>query len=287
MRLDKNQQLRLDDVDDEYKAFLDKFKPKKTTDDCYTPENVYNAVLDWVVMEYGIDRSNVVRPFWPGGDYERFDYPEGCTVVDNPPFSIISKICRTYIEHGVKFFLFAPYLTNFSSQNNGLCHVILDIDILYENGATVNTAFLTNLEPGCEMRTAPTLREMLYSADRANRKKQKRELPKYRYPLEVVTSTMLGYLSKYGIDFRVGSADCHFIRQLESQKSTGKGLFGSGYLISRKAAAEKAAAEKAAAEKAAAEKAAAEKAAAEKAAAHVWELSATENAIIDSLGGEG
>ena len=263
--MQKNQQMRLDDVSEEYKAFIDKFKPKKTTDDCYTPENVYNAVLDWVAVEYGINKASVVRPFWPGGDYERFDYPDGCTVVDNPPFSIISKICRDYQENGIKFFLFAPYLTNFSSQTRGITHVILDIDILYENGATVNTSFLTNLDE-YEVRTAPTLREMIYKADRANRDTAKRNLSKYRYPVEVLTATMVGYLSKYGIDFRIKSKDCRFIRQLESQKSAKKALFGSGYLLSRKAAAEKAAAEKA--------------------AAHVWELSDAEQQIIDSLGDE-
>ena len=35
----------------QYTAFVDKFKPKLTTDDCYTPENVYDAVADWVAME--------------------------------------------------------------------------------------------------------------------------------------------------------------------------------------------------------------------------------------------
>ena len=259
----KNQQLSFSDVNDEYKRFVDKFKPKKTTDDCYTPDNVYNAVLDWVVHEYGIDRSKVVRPFWPGGDYERYDYPEGCTVVDNPPFSIISKICRDYQENGIKFFLFAPYLTNFSCQTRGTTHIITDIDVLYENGATVNTAFLTNLDE-YEIRTAPSLREVIFKADRKNRRDAKRELPKYSYPAEVVTATMIGYLSKYGIDFRLKPDECHFIRQLESQKPSGKTLFGSGYLISHKAAAEKAAAEKA--------------------AAHVWELSDSERQIIDRLG---
>jgi len=31
------------DASPEYAAFLDKFKPKKTTDDCYTPAPVYAA----------------------------------------------------------------------------------------------------------------------------------------------------------------------------------------------------------------------------------------------------
>lgn len=79
-------------VMDGYTDFVEKFKPKKTTDDCYTPELVYDAVAEWVAKEYGLDRECFVRPFWPGADYERESYPEGCVVVDNPPFSILSKI---------------------------------------------------------------------------------------------------------------------------------------------------------------------------------------------------
>ena len=57
-----------------------------------------------------------MRPFWPGGDYQRENYPAGCVVVDNPPFSILSQICRFYNAHGVKYFLFAPALTLFSNR---------------------------------------------------------------------------------------------------------------------------------------------------------------------------
>lgn len=78
------------EVSEEYKAFEEKFKPRKTTDDCYTPELVYDAVRDYVCSRYQIDRAAIVRPFWPGGDYERAEYPAGCCVLDNPPFSILA-----------------------------------------------------------------------------------------------------------------------------------------------------------------------------------------------------
>ena len=266
MKIDK--QLTLADIDQEYAAFVEKFKPKKTTDDCYTPPNVYEAVLSWTVKEYGVDPEKVVRPFWPGGDFEKFDYPEGCVVVDNPPFSILSKICKTYMRHGIKFFLFAPYLTNFSTRAAGMCHVITDADVTYENGAIVNTAFVTNLDT-MEIRTAPDLRELITREDEKNRREGKRVLPKYEYPDEVATSSMLGYLSKYGIRFAVAPEDCYFVRGLDDQKRMKKSIFGGGYLLSEKAAEEKAAAEKAAAEKAAAEK---------------WKLSDRELEIIRSLG---
>ena len=39
----------------EYKQFVEKFKPKKTTDDCYTPGYIYDALLKWVVNSLSTD----------------------------------------------------------------------------------------------------------------------------------------------------------------------------------------------------------------------------------------
>lgn len=33
---------------DDYDSFIEKFEPKKTTDDCYTPKDVYTTILDYV-----------------------------------------------------------------------------------------------------------------------------------------------------------------------------------------------------------------------------------------------
>ena len=77
----------------DYDGFVEKFKPKKTIDDCYTPPEVYDIVLKHVREKYNIaDDVPIVRPFYPGGDYENYDYPEGCVVVDNPPFSIFATL---------------------------------------------------------------------------------------------------------------------------------------------------------------------------------------------------
>ena len=64
-----------------YDEFVEKFKPKKTTDDCYTPENVYTAIAEWVAQKYQIDIKTFTRPFYPGGDYIKHDY-SGKVVVD-------------------------------------------------------------------------------------------------------------------------------------------------------------------------------------------------------------
>ena len=107
----------------QYTAFVDKFKPKLTTDDCYTPENVYDAVADWVAMEYCLNRADFVRPFWPGADYTSTPYPQGCTVVDNPPFSILANVCTWYVKNGVPFFLFGPALTICSARTVDVTYI--------------------------------------------------------------------------------------------------------------------------------------------------------------------
>jgi hypothetical protein len=259
---------------EEYNEFLDKFEQAKTTDDCYTPDGVYDAVAEWVAKEYKLDKSKFMRPFYPGGDYQNERYSKGCVVVDNPPFSILSEILRWYCERDIKFFLFAPTLTLFGSGRDcDVCYIPITAAVTYENGAVVNTSFITNLDDA-KVRAVPELHETVEKAADEFRKELKRELPKYSYPNEVITASGVGQFSKYGVPFKVAPEECERISALDAQKEAGKAIYGCGFLIS----------EKAAAEKAAAEKAAAEKAAAEKAAATVWQLSDREKQIVKSLG---
>ena len=159
-----------------YEQFVDKFKPKKTTDDCYTPAAVMDVVNDYVERRYNVSRETFVRPFWPGGDYESEDYT-GKIVVDNPPFSILAKILRFYQEHGVPFFLFCNGLTGiYHAKNTGITFVAVGADIEYENGAKVRTAFLTNMEPETAARTDVELTRAL-RALRVDKRKPKTELP--------------------------------------------------------------------------------------------------------------
>ena len=270
----------LSDDDEEYQEFLKKFEAKKTTDDCYTPDNIYDAVRDWVAEKYKIGNAAIVRPFYPGGDYKSEEYPSGCVVIDNPPFSIISEICEWYVRKKIRFFLFAPTLTLLGIMRGAANYVACGCSVVYENGASVNTSFVTNMGDN-KIVAAADLREILDGENKKNLKKLHREMPKYSYPDEVLTATMLCYMAAHGMSLEIGGSDVHFIRALDAQKASGKGLFGSGFLLSEKAAAEKAAAEKAAAEKAAAEKAAAEKVNTE-----IWELSEREWKIVRGLGND-
>ena len=268
----------IDEGDEEYQAFLDKFVPKKTTDDCYTPDLVYEAVAQWVANEYHVAPRHFVRPFYPGGDYQREQYLPDAIVVDNPPFSILSEIIKFYVEKGIRFFLFGPTLTLFSSSSSSLVTAIpTAATVVYENGASVNTSFITNLEdPSIRLRSAPTLYRAVTAAVEETLRAKRVELPKYAYPDNVVTSAFVARLSRYGIDFSVSRAESVSIDALDAQKEQGRAIYGKGYLVSERAAAERAAAERAAAERAAVERAAAIR----------FALSPREMEIVRSLGKE-
>ena len=252
---------------EDYEGFVEKFKPKRTTDDCYTPDEIYEVVAEWVAEKYGVRRSDMVRPFWPGGDYESFDYPVGCCVVDNPPFSILACIKRFYVDRGVRFFLFAPSLTCFSGKMTcELTHVICDAKITYENGAVVPTSFVTNMGGDVVAESEPELSDRINEANDRRLKQKAKSLPKYEYPDEVLTAAKLQWMARHHTRLVVRRGDCCRISKLDANP---RGIFGGGLLLSERAAAERAAAERAAAERAAATR---------------WQLSERERGIVSMMG---
>ncbi len=252
---------------EDYEGFTEKFKPKKTTDDCSTPEPVYAAVLDFVRTLPGTEGRAVCRPFWPGRDYTQYPYPENCIVVDNPPFSIYAQIVRWYLSRGIDFFLFGPQLTLFV-RNADVTYLVTNAQITYENGAVVNTSFITNLTPGIRIWRNPRLRAAIEAVA-----PPPKLMAKNTYPDELVTSATLGKIIARNVELIVPSDECEYIANLDGLARAGKSLYGGGYLLSRRAAAERAAAERAAAERAAAEAR----------MGTVVELSAAERAIVDRL----
>jgi hypothetical protein len=187
------------DGNDEYNEFLEKFEVKKTTDDCYTPDIVYNAVAEWVEKEYGLNKKDFVRPFKPNGDYQREKYKSTDIVVDNPPFSILAEIVKWYTDNNIRFFLFGPTNTIFSSSvSANACTLPCGGEITYENGAVVPTSFITNLEDN-RIRVAPELYQVIDEANTKNQAQFKRSLPKYKYPNEVITAAMCRYMCTHGV----------------------------------------------------------------------------------------
>ncbi len=230
-----------DTKDAEYFDFVEKFKPKKTTDDCYTPDNIYEAVRDWAVAKYSLQGRPVVRPFWPGGNYENMaQYSPGCVVIDNPPFSILGNIEKFYLREKIDFFLFAPALAMFKPLD-GINYICASCGMTYLNGAKVLTSFVTNLGEYL-VESAPDLCAKIKAINAQNEKIGKKEVRKLEIPLDFVTAARVGYYSIHGIDYKLRREDAAFVRKSDR----GGGLFGSAFLITERAAIERAAIERAA-----------------------------------------
>ena len=217
-----------------YEEFVKKFEVKKTTDDCYTPPEVYEKIKQWAVNKYKLDGRPIVRPFYPGGDYEHFEYPENCVVIDNQPFSISTKIIDFYLERGIDFFIFAPALTAFFSlkkEKNAerLTVIATNVDIVYENGAIVSTDFWTNLDPDLMVTTAPDLAKAIKVANKRPSKAKKKRI----WPKQVINSAMIRTISDRA--FAIKRDEAVGIKSIGNpgEKTS---IYGGGLLMSDKAA---------------------------------------------------
>ena len=217
----------------DYDGFVEKFKPKLTTDDCYTPPQIYEIIKNWAVERYGLQGRTILRPFKPGGDYEAEEYPEGCVVIDNPPFSILRKIKDFYIANHVDFVLFAPTLTLFSSTDNKVNYVQVNAPIRYHNGAVVNTSLVTNLGDNL-IETAPDLRRKIMEAQQKSSIKANTSVKKYVYPEHVISSALLDKYVKHVQPFVLKRSEAYFVKTLDSQRATKKGIYGGGISLAAK-----------------------------------------------------
>ena len=263
-----SEKIQIDGNSPEYDAFVEKFKAKHSSDDTFTPKNIYETVRDWSVRRYGIKPGTpIVRPFWPGGDYTKADYPPGCVVIDNPPFSIVKKIVDWYNSYNIRFFIFAPGMSSLSHARDGMTTFIsCGNTITFENGASVCVGFLTNMDRDVVCRTAPDLHDQLKAANDENVKYLKKKVTKYLYPKELLTSGRLNFLAINHTPFSISRNRSFHIRKLDC----GTSLFGSFLIADGDALL-------------AAERTAADRAAAGRAPVHKIELSDREKKIIQSL----
>lgn len=201
-----------------YNEFVNKFKPKLTTDDCYTPPKIYSVVLEWVKKYYGVNEK-IIRPFNPNDDYKKYDY-SNAVVVDNPPFSILAEIIDYYLDNNIKFFLFAPGLTcfNYLAKNRKVCILPIDVSITYENGARVNTGFITNLE-----NNAININTELYKLIKNCKEDKLRRKVNHSY--DYICIGNCNKLAKRGIDLKIKSFK-EFVCKRDNCK-----IFGGGVLL--------------------------------------------------------
>ena len=220
----------------DYESFVAKFAEghAKTTDDCYTPKDVYEAVVEYVSTITDLSGKVILRPFFPGGDYINAEYPENGIVIDNPPFSMFTKICKWYTAAGIPFFLFGPGLT-ITSACKCCTAVIINESVTFENGASVRLNFASNLYGDTIITTAPRLGSMIAACPS---QKPKKGLPSFEYPSEVLSVSDMQTIARNGIEFSVSRDECRIIKDLDCHPKKG-GLFGDHLLITTAKAKEK------------------------------------------------
>lgn len=222
----------------DYESFVAKFADTpKTTDDCYTPRDVYEAVVRYVGTITDMKDKQILRPFFPGGDYLNAEYPENGVVIDNPPFSLFTKIVWFFTRHDIPFFLFGPGLT-IASACKYCTAVVINESVTFDNGANVRLNFASNLYGDTMMTTAPALGRMIAGCPS---QRPKKPLPSYEYPSEVLSVSDMQTIARNGIEFSVRRDECCLIRDLDLHPKKG-GLFGDHLLISKAKAEEKEAA---------------------------------------------
>ena len=211
----------------DYESYVAKFQNKeKTTDDTYTPPDVYDAVLHYVGTIYDMKGKEVLRPFYPGGDYRHAVYPDDGVVIDNPPFSIFTEICKFYSEAKIPFFLFGPGLT-ITTVLSYCSVVIIGHPIIFSNGAVVKCNFATNLIGDTWVTTAVTLGKAIDQLPSQNIKKN---LPKYSYPANLLSVSDFQIIARGDEDFRIHKKEGVICRDLDCHPKKG-GLFGNHILV--------------------------------------------------------
>ena len=96
---------------------------------------------------------------------------------------------------------------------------------------------MTSYSGGIVAQTAPDLTKAINRENDRLIKANTKELPKYDYPMNVITAAMMQRYARYGVDLKIRADDCIQVGNLDAQKQDGKSIFGSGLLLCERAAA--------------------------------------------------
>lgn len=218
----------------DYESYVAKFQNSnapKTTDDTYTPKDVYEAVLQYVGENIDLSDKVILRPFYPNGDYENAEYPENGVVIDNPPFSIFTKICKFYTEQDIPFFLFGPGLT-ILSVSKFCTSVFINQQIKFHNGAVVRCNFASNLFGDLSAMTSVRLNELIKNCP--SQSSQDSRLPRYVYPDEVISCSDMMIIAGGSVDFKVERRNTKNIKEIGHVKLFGGHLLTNSEIGARK-----------------------------------------------------
>jgi hypothetical protein len=193
---------------------------------------------------YDLSDKVILRPFYPGGDYENAEYPENGVVIDNPPFSLFVPIVEFYTARNIPFFIFGSGLT-ITNCCRCCTAVIIAEQITFENGAKVKCNFASNLFGDTMIMTAPKLDEYLRAC---KSQEYKKPLARIGYPDEILSCGQMQIICKGGIEFSVKRSECEIVRRLDRLNSNAHkgGLFGYHFILNSAKTAEKQAARAAA-----------------------------------------
>lgn len=228
-----------------YKYCVTNGRNINSTDECYTPPVVYDTVLDYAVERYQLQGKHIVRPFIPGGDYQKYVYDENDVVIDNPPFSITTKIAKWYIDHNIPFFLFVNglYGVSLSRGLHGKATVIMtNANVSFYNKGTekrIKLGFVTNLEPkNIIIRGDATLTNKL------NGLVDKKSFKRFHYPDNFLKNNDILAALQRNAELRLTTDNCLFEDNLDYHKAQTHAtsqrveVFGGGYLVNDKLYAE-------------------------------------------------
>ena len=228
-----------------YKYCVTNGRNINANDECYTPPAVYDAVLDYAVERYNLQDKHIVRPFIPGGDYQKYVYDKNDVVVDNPPFSMTTKIVNWYIDHNIPFFLFINglYGVSLSRGLHGKATVIVtNASVSFYNKGNekrIKLGFVTNLEPkNIVLRGDATL------TNRLNGLVKKKSFKRFRYPHNFLKNNDILSALQRNVELKFTTDNCLFEDNLDYHKAQTHGksqivkLFGGGYLVNDKLYAE-------------------------------------------------
>lgn len=97
--------------------------------------------------------------------------------------------------------------------------------MVYNNGARVNTSFITNMEPSdIRIKTAPELLHKIRNIYKFRTRKER------VYPYNFVNTTILERYVKQNISLSISDSECDFIRGIYENGKV-KPVFGGGFIV--------------------------------------------------------
>ena len=96
-----------------------------------------------------------------------------------------------------------------------------------DNGALVKTAFVTSFDAHIAAMTAPDLGRAIVAAQ----EEQSKSLPRYDYPDNILTVTMLQKMAHNGISFEIYQKECAQVGRLDAQLAVKKSIYGAGLFV--------------------------------------------------------